>query len=46
MKIFFMGLFLIAVVAVGFIKLTDRMCEKQFSAEFMQTAEYQAMQCK
>lgn len=34
-----------ALIVWGFIRATDRICDKPFSQEFKQTAEYQKMHC-
>lgn len=34
-----------ALIVWGFIKATDRICEKNWSPEFRQTADYAKMHC-
>lgn len=46
MKAFFGILALMAVIYFAFITMTDRICDKQFSESYKQTAEYKAMKCE
>lgn len=38
-------LFLLAALWLVLIKATDRICDKKYSKEFMQTQAYRDMQC-